>query len=339
MVRVGIVGFGFMGHMHFRCWDANPDAQIVAICDVDNDKLTGKAAQAGNIEGAEEALDLSNIATFTDLAAMLKEIDLDAVSIALPTYLHAQATIQALKAGVHVLCEKPMALDSAQCQTMVDAAAQSGKILQVGHCIRFWPEYAYLKEIVQSGKYGSLQFATFTRIGGTPAWSWQNWILDAEKAGGAVHDLHIHDADFVQYLCGLPHAVFSQMVIGPKNGPDHTITQYIYNDGPVVMAEGGWLCADSFGFKMAFHVVLEKATIAFDITQSPAIKVHPTDGQAFTPDLPQGDGYSLEISHYINCITGKKVPAILTPQQSLDSVRLVEAEKKSAQTGNPVKFS
>ena len=104
-------------------------------------------------------------------------------------------------------------------------------------------------------------------------------------------------------------------------------------------SNGGWLCADSFGFKMAFHVVLEKATIAFDITQSPAIKVHPTDGQAFTPDLPQGDGYSLEISHFINCITGKKVPAILTPQQSLDSVRLVEAEKKSAQTGNPVKFS
>ncbi|MBN1435905.1 MAG: Gfo/Idh/MocA family oxidoreductase [Sedimentisphaerales bacterium] len=339
MVRVGIVGLGFMGRMHFRCWNADPNAKIVAVCDVDNDKLSGQFAQAGNIEGAQDNLDLSNIATFTNLDNMLKEAQLDAVSIALPTYLHAQATIKALQAGVHVFCEKPMALDSAECQTMIDAAEKTGKTLQVGHCIRFWPEYAYLKQLIQSGQYGNLRFATFTRISATPTWSWQNWILDPKKAGGAAHDLHIHDADFVQYLCGLPNAVFCQAVPGFDNGADHVVAQYIYNNGPVITAEGGWLCADPFGFKMAYNAVLEKATISFDSTQSPTIKVHPAAGQTFTPEMPQKDGYALEIHHFIQSITGQKVPDILTPQQSLQSVKLIEAEIKSAQNATPVKLT
>lgn len=338
MIRVGIIGVGFMGHMHFRCWKANANAEIVAVCDVDNDKFTGKAAQAGNIEGAEDALDFTGIAIFNDIDTMLKEAELDAVSIALPTYLHAEATIKALKAGVNVLCEKPMASDSAECQAMIDAANESGKILQIGHCIRFWPEYALVKELVESGKYGAVKIANFTRISATPTWSWQGWILDPAKAGGSVHDLHIHDADFVQYLFGLPKAVFSQMVKGYNDGPDHAVTQYIYENGPVVTAEGGWLFSNSFGFKMAFHIVMEKATITFDITQTPTIKIHPVDDEAFTPELAQGDGYSIEIEHFTKRVLGQDVPEILTSGQSLDSVKLIEAEKKSAETTSVVEL-
>ena len=338
MIKVGIIGLGFMGHMHFGCWKSTKDAQLVAICDIEPDKRQGGAV-AGNVAGTEDKLDLTGITAYADIDEMLAAENLDAVSITLPTHLHAQATIKALNAGVNVLCEKPMARDSAQCQQMIDAAQSSGKILQVGHCIRFWPEYAQTKEILDAGTYGKVLAATFQRLSATPLWSWQGWILDGPQGGGAVHDLHIHDSDFVQYAFGLPQAVFSRMVPGPGGEPDHAVTQYLYDHGPVVTAEGGWMMAEGFGFQMSFHLVLEKATIVFDITRDPTFKICPTQGEVITPKIPPGDGYSIEIDHFARKVAGQKVTEVLTPDQSLQSVKIIEAEKQSAQTGQIVKLT
>ena len=133
MVKVGIVGFGFMGNMHFRCYEANDDAKVVAICDADENKLKG-GGTAGNIGGTEEALDLTGVELFTDFDKMLKDADLDVVSVTLPTHMHRDFTVKALEAGFNVMCEKPMAIDTVQCQEMIDAAEKNGKVLQIGHC-------------------------------------------------------------------------------------------------------------------------------------------------------------------------------------------------------------
>jgi len=156
MTRVGIVGLGFMGKMHFRCYSGLQNVQIVAICDVDQSKFEGSGAAGGNIEGAEAPLDFSGIGQYRELDLMLAETNLDALSVTLPTYLHTGATVAALEAGVNVLCEKPMALTVPECQQMITAAGRTGKLLQVGHCIRFWPEYATTKELIESAKYGKM---------------------------------------------------------------------------------------------------------------------------------------------------------------------------------------
>ena len=161
-------------------------------------------------------MDLSNISLYSDLTQMLAAEQLDAVSIASPTFMHNLQSIEALEAGLHVFCEKPMALNSVDCQRMSEAAQQSGKTLQVGHCIRFWPEYVEAKEIIDSQKYGKVMAATFQRLSLTPTWSWDNCFLDGKRSGGAMLDLHIHDTDYVQYVFGMPKAVFSQGVIGPS---------------------------------------------------------------------------------------------------------------------------
>ena len=336
MLRIGIVGWGFMGKMHFRCYKSATNVEVTAICDADAKQLQNSSGVAGNISGAEDDLDLSNIALYSDLSKMLAEEKLDALSIASPTFLHASQTIEALNAGVHVFCEKPMSLNSGDCREMAEVAKQSGKTLQIGHCIRFWPEYVQAKEIIDSQKYGKVLAATFQRLSLTPTWSWDNCFLDGKRSGGAMLDLHIHDTDYVQYVFGMPKEVFSRGVIGLSGEFDHTVTQYLYGNDCVITAEGGWIMAPGFGFEMSFKIMLEKATLVYSSAQEPTFRIFPIDGETIIPEIPTGDGYSFEIQHFVDTLSGKAVPSIITPEQSGDSVKIIEAEKESIRNNDKI---
>ena len=336
MLRIGIVGWGFMGKMHFRCYKSDTNVEVTAICDADAKQLQNASGATGNISGTEDDLDLSNIALYSDLSKMLAEEKLDALSIASPTFLHASQTIEALNAGVHVFCEKPMSLNSGDCREMAEVAKQSGKTLQIGHCIRFWPEYVQAKEIIDSQKYGKVLAATFQRLSLTPTWSWDNCFLDGKRSGGAMLDLHIHDTDYVQYVFGMPKEVFSRGVMGPSGEFDHTVTQYLYGNDCVITAEGGWIMAPGFGFEMSFKIMLEKATLVYSSAQEPTFRIFPIDGETIIPEIPTGDGYSFEIQHFVDTLSGKAVPSIITPEQSGDSVKIIEAEKESIRNNDKI---
>ncbi len=336
MLRISIVGWGFMGKMHFRCYKSDTNVEVTAICDVDAKQLQNASGVTGNISGAEDDLDLSNIALYSDLSKMLAEEKIDALSIASPTFLHASQTIEALNAGVHVFCEKPMALNSGECREMAEEAKQSGKTLQIGHCIRFWPEYVQAKEIIDSQKYGKVLAATFQRLSLTPTWSWDNCFLDGKRSGGAMLDLHIHDTDYVQYVFGMPKEVFSRGIIGPSGEFDHTVTQYFYGNDCIITAEGGWIMAPGFGFEMSFKIMLEKATLVYSSAQEPTFRIFPIDGDTIIPEIPTGDGYSFEIQHFVDTLSGKAVPSIITPEQSGDSVKIIEAEKESIRNNDKI---
>lgn len=327
MIRVGIVGLGFMGRMHYRCWTSTPGAQVTAICEANPSVLdAAKKAPTGNVTGAADHIDLDSLKVFSSLDDLIASGTVDAVSITLPTFLHPDTTVKALGAGLHVLCEKPMALSVAECDRMIAAAKQANRVLQIGHCIRFWPEYTVARDIVRSGKYGKLVAASFRRYSTQPAWSPDNWFADEQRSGGQALDLHIHDADYIHYLLGLPEFVSS--IADPAQG--YISSQYHYGDGKAVVAESCWRMAASFGFEMSFVMVLESATITFDCTRDPAFRVCPAEGESFTPELPSGDGYSREVEHFLQAITGPAVEPVVTPWESRETIRLVLGEKESA---------
>jgi predicted dehydrogenase len=335
MIKVGIAGFGFMGRTHFKCWNKVEGAKVIAICDVNPNIEEDTKKAVGNIGDTSDEIDFDSLNLYTDFDKMLSEEKLDAVSITLPTYLHPDTSIKALAAGVNVLCEKPMALTSKACEGMIAEAKRSRKILQIGHCVRFWPEYAKAKEIIDSGKYGKVIAGTFQRLGSAPTWSIDNWFLDEQRSGGVALDLHIHDTDYVQYLFGMPKAVCSVGAKGP-GGLLHISTQYIYDNDTAITAEGGWGMMPAFGFEMSFNIVLEKATLVYDLTRDPAFKICPAEGDAFTPDVEKSDGWFLQIAHFARAISGEKVKEITTLAQSMNSVKIVEAEKQSVSKGQKV---
>lgn len=333
---MGITGFGFMGKTHLRCYNELDGVTVAAICDAEQSRLEDTGETAGNIEGAQGAIDLSDVHFYTDFEKMLAEENLDAVSIALPTFLHAEYTIKALDAGVNVLCEKPMALNVAQGEEMIAAAKKSDKVLQIGHCIRFWPEYAKTRHLVVSGGYGVVRAAHFRRISAVPKWSWNDWLTISDKSGGAIIDLHIHDTDYIQFVFGVPRAVRCSGLSGPGGGFDYVATQYVYDDEKVVTAEGGFVTTPKFPFEMSFTISLEKATISYDCARQPAFRLYSHDSEMEAPEVEAGDGWSNEIAHFVKSITGQQIAEIITPQQSLNAVKLVLAEKQSAQSRKEV---
>ncbi|HOB20186.1 MAG TPA: Gfo/Idh/MocA family oxidoreductase, partial [Candidatus Atribacteria bacterium] len=148
MLKTGLVGLGFMGRGHLdnliRLTQEGYPVRLTAVCDIDEEKFSGKTI-AGNLQIGLKEYDFSQYALYTDFDEMLQKEELDCVIIALPTYLHKETTIKALKRGINVLCEKPMALSSADCEEMISTAEESGRKLMIGQCLRFWPAYEYLK--------------------------------------------------------------------------------------------------------------------------------------------------------------------------------------------------
>ena len=337
MLKVGIVGFGFMGRMHFRHWKMVPDVKIVAVCDANPNIKEDTKKAVGNIQGAEGDIDLESVQLFRDLEEMLAKARPDVISLTLPTYLHAECSEKALSQGVHVLCEKPMALTPDQCDRMTAAAIESGRVLQIGHCIRFWPEYAVAAESVRSGRYGAVRAATLRRLSAVPTWAADGWLTDPGRSGGMALDLHIHDTDFLLYLLGRPLAVYSRAArSGPREGMSHIITSYLYAGDQVITAEGSWAMTPSFGFQMAFTLALESASLVYDSRQTPTLTVYPKHGEPSVPVLPSGDGYSLEIEHFARRVKGEVPEGVTTLADSRQSVEVVLAEIGSVRSGEPV---
>jgi predicted dehydrogenase len=325
-----------MGRMHHRCWQEAAGAEVAAICDANENIAEDVKKETGNMEGATNYVDFEKIALYTDLDEMISKGDLDVLSITLPTFMHAEGSVKALEAGIHVLCEKPMALRTNDCDRMIEAAEASGKILQIGHCVRFWPEYAWAKRAVAGGAYGKVVAAMFQRLSKAPLWSWDDWFMDEKRSGGMILDLHIHDSDFVNYLLGMPKGVMSHAANWPGRGLAHVVTQYLFDEDMVITAEGGWSMMPTFDFEMSFNIMMEKATLVYDCTRDPGFRVCPAEGDAFTPELEKGDGYSIEIAHFASRVKGEAVEEVTTLEGSRDAIRISEAVEKSARTGRKV---
>ena len=317
------------GHLdnYLRFEEEGFPVKLVAVCDIDPDKFKNIFVK-GNIDVGTGTYDFSKYNLYTDMDEMLANEELDYVDIALPTYLHAEATIKALNKGLHVLCEKPMAMNSAECQAMIDAAKANDRKLMIGQCLRFWPAYEYLKETVQSKRLGDVVCAYFFRGGEPPRWSYENWLLTKEKSGGCLLDQHIHDVDTINWLFGMPDKVSTIATnIIPGSGYDAVSTNYIYNDGKVINAQDDWTLEGDFGFDMTFRVNFEKGNL---ILAKGVLTENPDDGQGFQPDLCPDLGYYREMKYFANSILENKPIEIAAPESTRDTIRIAEAELESA---------
>ncbi len=196
-------------------------------------------------------------------------------------------------------------------------------------CIRFWPQWAWLKQAVVQRRYGGVRAATFRRVAQMPP----GWFQDGEKSGGAVMDLHIHDTDFVSYLFGQPRAVFSRGYSQTTSRIDHLVTHYVYDDVPLVVAEGSWAMADGFGFNMAYTVNFERATADFDFSRSERPLTVSQDGKQEVVDCGQGDGWVEELRYLVDCLAGGRRPTAITAEDALASILIAEAEVRSIASG------
>lgn len=339
-VNVAVVGLGFMGVTHLKAYQKIRGARIVAVCDSARQPVDGiLPGMNGNISGVD-ALDLGpKLKVYKHLDEVLADPEVDLVDLCVPTPLHVPLAVAALKSGKHVVCEKPLARSVVDARKIVNAARNAKGFLLPAMCMRFWPGWAWLKEVVDDGRYGKVLAARFRRVSESPGWSRDSYFNGAES-GGALLDLHIHDTDFVQFLFGLPKSVFSNGITRFSGAIDHVLTQYEVPCGAVVSAEGSWLMADGYGFHMCYTVNFENATVEFDLTRgADALKVFVSGRKPKTIRCKGSDGYEGELRHMVDSIRACKPPEIVTAQDALNAVRICEAEEKSIRLGRPVRLS
>jgi len=332
MKKVAIVGYGFMGRTHYGAWKKCRGARVVAVCDANLAQLTAKVE--GNIKGAADNSALpKSVRIWEDFDAMLAAGGFDIVDITLPTPLHATMSERALKAGFHVLCEKPMALTLAECDRMISAAKKANRQLLVAHCLRFFPEYAALREMVSDGRYGKVVAADFTRFITAPKWSPKGggWLLDESKSGGLYLDTHVHDADYVVALFGMPAKVESRAHRSPRGYVDHLTTAYDFGDGKVVTSDCSFAAAKALTFDAAARVFFEKATVYVGGAYKNGFTVYPEDGKPFSPKVGKRTGYEDEVRYFLALVEGRPVNRVLAVEDARNAVALVLAERKSAE--------
>lgn len=328
MLRIGLVGCGFMGKMHGNVYSTLGNAQLVAAADSKPDVI-GKYATEFGISG------------YDSLEAMLDDCVIDAVDICLPTYLHSEYTIKAAKAGKHVFCEKPMAINLEQADAMIDACSSAGVQLMIGHCIRFWPEYAILKKLTVDGSLGKLLSVNLTRYGAFPTWSSDDWLSDPAKAGGGVLDMHIHDTDFVLYLLGKPDTLDSWGTVNEK-GAGQVFTTLTYGK-TIAHLEGGWNLPHQTPFKHAFRAIFERGAAIMD---AGPLTIYEEGKDPVVPEIPKMEasgggnisdlgGYYHELKYFADRILSGAPLETVTPQSSRQSLETTLEEirqimKKSA---------
>lgn len=334
-IQVGILGLGFMGKCHYDTYANVKGSRVAAICDIDQKKLSGDwSGIGGNIGSKGTKVDLAGLRLYKDAADLFADPQIDVVDITLPTFLHEQYALAALKAGKHVICEKPLARTSAAARRLDRAARTAGRQLFTAHCIRFWPAYAWLKAATEEKRFGRVISAVFRRHSPLPTWSWRNWLQDPQKSGLCALDLHIHDADFILYCFGSPVAVRSTAGGLQPGRADHIHTAYEYPGGALVTAEGAWEYAPAYPFRMNFTAVFERATV--ELRDDGTLHTYPVKGKPVVVKLPAASGYELELREFIRCLRTGEASKVITPADACRSVRLIELEERAARSGKRV---
>lgn len=346
-VQVGIIGTGSISTYHMEGYQRLSGVKVVAVCDT-------------NRERAEKFAEKYGVpCVFTDYRELLKLNEIQAVSITTWNDCHAQISIDALRAGKNVLCEKPLAINAKEAELMVQAAKETGRLLMVGFVRRFGQNTKMVKEFVDKGILGDIYYAkiSYIRRWGNPG----GWFSDKKRSGGGpVIDLGVHIIDLIWYLAGKPKAVsvyasaFHKLGLRPEirgmqkyNSSDYSEYNDVedcaaamikFENGMTVFFETSWvlnvkedlvqvqLFGDKAGAQLEPSFELYETKENYMVNTAPVIT---EDNSSFVTNFNE------EIKHFIDCVRDKK-ECINPAEDGLKLMKIISAIYESAETGHEV---
>lgn len=322
-VNVGVIGCGSIAqNRHFPEYDAHQETNIMAVCDIDQDRANA-AAQRYDAQA------------YTDYIELLKNKDIDVVSVCTPNYLHASITIAALEAGKHVLCEKPMATSLKEAEKMNEAAAKSGKILMIGHNQRFVPSHQKAKKLIESGEVGKVySFRTAFGHSGPETWSVDgrnSWFFKKDQAViGAMGDLGVHKADLLRYVLGeefVEVGAFVETSAKEQADVDDSAACILRTGSGIIgTLTASWSYAKEDN---ATVIYAEKAVLRLEDDPKYSLIIHHKNGKTETFELggiqtndSGGQHDSGVINHFIKCVVNNEEP-LVTGIEGLHSLKVI----------------
>jgi predicted dehydrogenase len=315
MLRVAVLGAGYMGKKHLDCYMKNSRCTVVYVFDKD----IAKAEKTAAAHGVKSTADIGDIL----------DDSIDMVDICLPTFLHKEYVIMAAKAGKHVLCEKPMAMDLGECDSIIEIVESRKVRFMTAHVVRFTPEYEYIKKIVTDKELGRPIYAAAGRTQPAPVWSDANWLNDPGLSLGGVVDFQIHDLDFMSWVFGSPSSIKSVGSKSKLGGWEQVITVMGYNSGFNSCNEICNLMPQGYPFTAKFKALFTDGYIEYDSAASKKLYIQRAGLEKVYPEFLTGDGYQNEIDYFIDhIISGKKID-IVTAEEARYALFLALKSKES----------
>ena len=348
--RYGIIGAGSISQFHMEGYNVLPNVKVIAVCDIHEQRAKDYAKK----------YDIPYV--FTDYKKMLKLDELEAVSVTTWNNGHAPISIDALNAGKHVLCEKPLAMNAQEAQQMVDAAKANNKVLMVGFVRRFEEKANLLKKAVENGDLGNVYYVKtgYIRKWGNPG----GWFADKKRSGGGpVIDLGVHVIDLVRYITGKPKAVsvsastFHALGMKPDmKGLDKYFSADYDPENPYNDVEDAAVAIIKFDngmtlfFETSWVLNIKKSQNYVNLfgdkagaQMEPELEFYEERNKYFTetkPFLELGSDnmntiFRREINHFVECIL-KDIPCRNPGKDGVEIMKILDAIYKSAETGKEV---
>ncbi len=357
IVNVGIIGCGGIANQkHMPSLSKIENVRMVAFCDL----IPERAQQAKEKFGTPDAF------VCTDYRELLAIKDIEVVHVLTPNREHAEISVAALKAGKHVMCEKPMAKTAEGARRMCEAARESGKKLAIGYQHRMKPQARFAKEYIESGALGEIYYANCLAIRrrGTPNWG---VFLDAEaQGGGPIIDIATHSLDLTLYLM---NNYEPEMVVGRTHKKlEHPEAGNIWGDkgvsttpleeaacafirmknGATIMLETSWalntdepiqegscvLCGSKAGLSLKNN---ELRLNKIELDRQVVTKVDCSAGGVAFYDGASMSPAEAEARAWIDCIVND-TEQVVKPEQAMVVSEILEAIYTSSKTGKPVYF-
>lgn len=332
-LQVGVIGCGSIAkHRHLPEYSQNGQVEIVAVCDV----VEERAQEMASVYGAK---------AYTDYQAVFANNEIDIISVCLPNYLHAPVSIAALKAGKHVLCEKPMATSKEEAEQMIAAAEKAGKKLMIGHNQRFVPSHQKARELIKNGDIGKVySFRTTFGHGGPEGWSVdgeKSWFFKKEEAFiGALGDLGVHKADLIRYI--LDEEVTEVAALVEDNAKqnatvdDNAVCVLRTASGSIGTLTASW--AYVAGEDNATVIYGEKGILRLEDDPKFSLIAQYKDGSTVNYELggiqtndDGGQSSSGVIDHFVNSVSNDEQP-LIDGQEGKQSLEIILAALEANQT-------
>jgi len=309
---VAVVGTGFWGKNHARGYSELESTELVAICDVNRERAKVVAEQFG-------------VKAYTSSSRMLKNEDVEAVSVCTWSTKLAKEALKSLKAGKHVLVEKPMATYTKQAEKLLEVAEENGLHLTVGFLMRFIPGLQHIREAVENKRIGELVCATAKRVS-----QWPERIGDV----GVVKDTSIHDIDVMRYISGEdPIGVYAKTgSMKHRKFEDYAQIMLTYEDGKSAFIESNWLTPYK---TRTLTVTGSEAIMRLDYMTQELWIEDPKEN--LQPRYPWQEPLKLELQHFADCITEKKKP-LITGVDGLKALQIAEAALRSSAKNRAIKL-
>jgi predicted dehydrogenase len=330
-MKIAFAGAGYIINIHAKAAQAQPDVELAAVVEKYRDKSAGLA----------KIFDIKN--QYETVEQLLEAEDVDTLVIGTPNFLHAPQAITALKAGVHVMVEKPMAMSAKEAEKMCEAAEQSGATLMVAHCWRFDSDVLWLKE--RSPKLGKI--IRTKGYGVHIHWGPSGWFTKKEFAGGgALADMGIHALDTARFLLGDPRPVSVYAKLGTYyrdyDVDDTGVFLVEWENGVTSYVESGWWQPHADGPEAATHLYGTQGfgqlfPTRLELPNLEEEKVDLIDsGYGFPRDEHcQQSMYDAQMAYFLECIREKKTP-VPGAAEGLTNMKVVDAAYESARTGKVV---